>query len=265
MNPQYDLALQDIREGVTNWPMWGRQGWSDVRARYRRTALGPFWATLSLGIFMVSFSVVYANLFNMNIREYLPFVSAGMLSWTLISGIVTEGATTFIGAEALIKSMRFHYSILACATVWRNLIIFFHNIVIYIGVMVFCGVPVTWTTLLVIPGLLIITVNGVWIATLLGMIGARYRDMQQLIVSILQILMFVTPIFWSPSQIKGRAATLLVDFNPLLHYIDIVRNPLLGLPTSFRTWAMVLLATVLGWGVTLFLFSRFRRRVAYWL
>ncbi len=265
MKPEYDLAFTDIREGVTQWRMWGRQGWSDVRARYRRTSFGPFWATLSLGIFMVSFSIVWAKLWKMNVSDYLPFVAAGMLTWTLISAIMAEGVVTFISFEALIKAMRFPYTVLSCAVVWRNLILFLHNSVVYIGVMVFCGIPVTWASLQVIPGLLFICLNGVWVVTLLGMIGARYRDMQQLVISILQILMFVTPVFWSPSQISGRAATILVDLNPLVHYIEIVRKPLLGTPASALNWKMVFLGTIIGWCLTLFIYSRFRRRVAYWL
>jgi len=265
MTPQYDLAFRDIRDGLTRWRMWGRQGWSDVRARYRRTSFGPFWATLSLGIFMVSFSLVWAQLFKMNVREYLPFVAAGMLSWTLISGIITEGVMTFIAAEGLIKSMRFPFAVLSCAVVWRNLILFLHNIVVYIGVMVFCGIPITWATFQVIPGLIVICANGVWVATLLGMIGARYRDMQQLIVSILQILMFITPVFWSPSQISGRASAILVDLNPLVHYIEIIRQPLLGKSASLLDWQFVLACTVIGWFLTLFMYSRFRHRIAYWL
>ena len=119
MTPQYDLAFRDLREGIADWQMWGRQGWSDVRARYRRTAFGPFWATVSLGIFMVTFSFVWAQLWKMNVRDYLPFVAAGMLTWTLLSGIITEGVMTFISAESLIKSMRFPFTVLSCAEIGR--------------------------------------------------------------------------------------------------------------------------------------------------
>ncbi len=265
MTPQYNLALRDIRQGLSKWEMWGRQGWSDVRARYRRTAFGPFWATLSLGIFMITFSLVWAQLWKMNIRDYLPFVAAGMLSWTLISGIITEGVMTFIAAELLIKSMRFPFTVLSCAVVWKNLILFVHNILVYIAIVAFCGIPLTGYSLLLIPGLILIGVNGVWVATLLGMVGARYRDMQQLIISFLQILMFVTPIFWSPEQISGRASALLVDLNPLVHYIEVIRKPLLGTAPSALNWQVVIFGTVAGWLFTLFVFSRFRRRVAYWL
>jgi ABC-type polysaccharide/polyol phosphate export permease len=165
----------------------------------------------------------------------------------------------------LIKSLRFPYAVLSCAVVWRNLILFFHNIVVYIGIMVFCGIPLTLSTLVIFPALLLVSINGIWVATLLGMIGARYRDMQQLIISILQILMFVTPIFWTPTQLKGRTALVLVDYNPLLHYIEIMRSPLLGKPTTLANWGMVLGGTVIGWLFTLFVYSRFRRRVPYWL
>lgn len=265
MTPRYNQALNDFYLGITRWRMWGRLGWSDVRARYRRTAFGPFWATLSLGIFMVSFSVVWSQLWKMDLREYLPFVSAGMMSWALISAIITEGTMVFISAEALIKAMGFPYSMLSCGIVWRNLIIFLHNMVAYLGVMVFCGVPVTWHSLLIFPGLLFICLNGIWVATLLGLVGARYRDMQQLVISFLQILMFVTPIFWSPTQISGRASVILVDLNPLVHFVEIIRNPLMGKPTTLLNWEMVALYTIIGWCVTLFVFSRFRHRVSYWL
>jgi ABC-type polysaccharide/polyol phosphate export permease len=265
MAPQYDRALRDIRLGVANWRMWGRQGWSDVRARYRRTTFGPFWATVSLGIFMVSFSIVWSQLWNMNVREYLPFVAAGMLGWTLVSAIIVDGTTAFTSAEPLIKSLQFPLTVLTCAVVWRNVILFFHNLLVFVGIAIFCGIPLTWGTLLLVPALILIAINGVWVATLLGMVGARYRDMQQLITSILQIALFLTPIFWSPDQLKGRVATILVDYNPLLYYIQIIRGPLLGKAPAAYDWFMVLLATVAGWLLTLAIYARFRRRVAYWL
>ena len=123
--------------------------------------------------------------------------------------------------------------------------------------MLFCGIPFTWASFQIIPGLALICLNGIWIATLLGMVGARYRDMQQLIISFLQILMFVTPIFWSPSQLSGRASALLVDLNPLAHYIEIVRAPLLGTSASFLNWEVVILGTLVGWALTLFVYGRF--------
>jgi lipopolysaccharide transport system permease protein len=118
--------------------------------------------------------------------------------------------------------------------------------------------------LLAIPGLVVVSLNGAWIAMVLGLLCARFRDIQQVVASFLQVSMFVTPILWSPAQLSGRSR-VLVDYNMLYHYVEIVRDPLLGKPPSSWSWFMVGLSTVLGWALALYMFSRFRRRIAYWL
>ncbi len=264
--PQYDRAYRDIVGGISGWQMWSRVGWADVRARYRRTTFGPFWASISLGIMMVSMGLVWSFLWKMSVQDFLPFLSAGLLSWALVSTIITDGTMVFISQKGLLETLHFPLIMLTCAVVWRNLLLFFHNVLIYLLIMIIFKVPVTWATLLVIPGLVIICVNGIWVATLLGMVGARYRDVQQLIISLLQIVMFLTPIFWNPDQIaSGRARLLLVDFNPMFHYVNILRNPLLGKFPSAMDWAMVFALTLVGWLFTFAVYARFRRRITYWL
>jgi lipopolysaccharide transport system permease protein len=76
--------------------------------------------------------------------------------------------------------------------------------------------------------------------------------------------MFVTPIFWAPEQLGARFSQY-VDFNPLYHYVDIIRSPLLGRAPAMLSWEMVVAGTLVGWALTLFVYSRFRRRLPYWL
>jgi ABC-type polysaccharide/polyol phosphate export permease len=264
MTPHYAEALADITHGVSLVEMWGRMGWADVKRRYRRTAIGPFWQSLSLLIFVLAMSVVWASLFHMDVKEYLPYLNSGMMVWWLISAFITEGSLVFVSAEALIKQLKISYMMLICAMVWRNLIAFAHNLLIYIPVYFYAGLPINRYLLLAIPGLVVLCINGVWIALVLGMLVARYRDVQQIVASFLQIALFITPIFWSPAQLTGPK-TLLVKLNMLYHYVEIVRDPLLGKPPSAESWAMVALATICGWSLALFLFARFRRRIAYWV
>lgn len=77
MTPRYDDALADILTGAGNWQMWSRMGWQEVRRRYRRTAIGPFWTTLSLGVFILSLGFLYAHLWQQNPKEFLPFLAPG--------------------------------------------------------------------------------------------------------------------------------------------------------------------------------------------
>ena len=55
------------------------------------------------------------------------------------------------------------------------------------------------------------------------------------------------------------------DWNPLFHFLEIVRRPLLGQGTAPESWAVVLLVTAAGFAVALPFFSRYRARIAYWV
>jgi ABC-type polysaccharide/polyol phosphate export permease len=264
MTPYYGEAIADFAEGLRLVDLWGRMGWAETKRRYRRTVIGPFWSSLSLAIFVGTMGIVWSTIFKINPKEYLPYLTSGMLVWLLLSSFITEGCAVFVAAESLIKQLRIDYSILLFALVWRNLIAFGHNLVVYVPVALYCGVPFNANLLMIIPGLVFLCLNGIWIALVLGMLCARLRDVQQVVGSLLQIAIFVTPIFWSPAQL-GRARIALVDANLLYHYVEIVRDPLLGQPPAAESWLVVGLATVAGWGLALFLFGRFRRRIAYWL
>jgi ABC-type polysaccharide/polyol phosphate export permease len=162
--------------------------------------------------------------------------------------------------------MRFNYSILAYALVWRNFIVFAHNLLVFVAIaLAFAPHVFTPTTLLVLPGLMIVLVNSMWISIVLGMLCLRFRDVQQLISSLIQISMFVTPIFWPPESLQGGAARIVfIDLNPLYHLIDIVRSPLLGRAPAAESYIAMAVLTVAGWWMTYLLFSYFRKRIAYW-
>ena len=260
----YRVACVDIIAGIRAANIWGRLGWRETKRRYRRTAFGPFWTTASLAIFVAALGFVWSNLWNKNPATYLPFLTAGMVCWVFFTTICTEGCAAFCGYEKLIKQLRISYTMLACAVVWRNAIVFLHNLIIFALVCIYFGVSVTWSTLLVIPGFVLLSLNAAWIVIVLGTVCARYRDLQQLVASLLQISLFLTPIFWSPDQLTGRMR-VLAQFNPLYHMIAIVREPLLGQTPAPLHWFVGVLIAVVGWTLTLQVLTKFRHRIVYWL
>jgi ABC-type polysaccharide/polyol phosphate export permease len=258
-------AGQDLVGGLLRTELWGRLGWLDVKRRYRRTLLGPFWTSMSLALYVVSVGIVGAGLWHQNIQEYLPFLVSGMIAWLLVSSIINESCSLLVSGHALFRNVKFEYSILAYALVWRNFIIFFHNLVVYV---IIAGVLkpelIGFTALLAIPGVILVAVNGVWIALLCGMFCLRYRDVTQLVSSIIQISMLITPIFWPPDSLAGSHRLIFVETNPLYHMIDIVRGPLLGKVPGIISYVVVLLITAGGWTITYRVFAHFRKRIAYW-
>lgn len=244
--------------------IWGRLGWREAKRRYRRTVFGPFWTTIGLALFVTTLGIVWANLWHRDPKIYLPYLTSGMICWVCFSTICTDACVTFVSAEKLLRQLRISYTLLACANVWRNAIYFFHNLSIYVLVCLYAGVGITWGTLLVIPGFALFLLNLIWITMLLGALCARYRDIQQLVSTLMQIALFLTPIFWSPDQLTGRTM-ILAKLNPVYHLIAIVREPLLGKVPGQSHWLFVIFITIVGWTLTLQMLTRFRPRIVYWI
>jgi ABC-type polysaccharide/polyol phosphate export permease len=179
--------------------------------------------------------------------------------------MISESCSLFLAGQNLYRQMQFDYSTLAYALVWRNLVAFLHNLVVYAAaVLIFSPHLVQPVIFLAIPGLFLVLLNGVWLALLLGIFCLRFRDLQQLVTNIVQIAIFVTPIFWPPDALKGMNRIVFVTLNPLYHIIEVVRAPLVGQLPSLTTYVGVVLIAIVGWTTTYFVFRYFRKRIAYW-
>ena len=256
-------AWADIVAGTAQWRLWGRLGWNDILQRYRRSVIGPFWLTASMAIMVIALGVLYAELFNQPIDDFLPYFCVGLLVWTLIASYLTEGGILFTGSESYIKQISLPFSVYVYRASWAKLIIFAHNFLIYFGVLLYFRIWPGAVALLAIPGFIIVVLNGTLASLTIGIVSARFRDIPQLIASIVQILFFMTPIFWKPESLRGHA--YVTDFNPFFHLLEVVRAPLLGHIPTTANYIAVLLLTLINIAVASAFFSRYRARIAYWV
>lgn len=260
---QLGRAVRDLKDGLADWRLWGFLGWHDIRQRYRRSTLGPLWLTLSMVVTVISIGLIWGTLFGLDAKEFVPYLCVGMVVWNLIVGIVTEGCQAFIGAGGYITQTNRPVSTYAFWVIWRNLLISFHTSLVYIGIVPVLGIWPNQHTLMALPGLLLLVLAITWPAFLFGIIAARFRDIPQIVQSILTVAFFVTPVIWKAEQLGPRA--YIAQWNPLTHIMDLVRAPLLGQPLTPLAWEMAGATALVGWLVTFALFVRYRGRIAYWL
>ena len=194
-------ATLDIKAGWIKRELWMSMGWQEIRQRYRRSRIGPFWLTISMGIMVIALGALYGVILKVEMTEYLPYLSAGFVIWGFISGIIQDGVGAFIRGEGLIKQLPAPYSIHVYRSAWVNLIILAHNIVIFFIVSIWFGKYPSMATLLAVPAIFLVLLNGVWFGILFGLLSARFRDIPQIIASLLQLMFFITPIFWTPEMI----------------------------------------------------------------
>ena len=262
MRGAFDV-LADWKAGLANYSFWWRFGVLDIKLRYRRTLLGPFWVTLSFGVSAVALSLVYSLLFKVAMDSYFAYLIVGLAVWSLMSTLIIEGCTTFVRHSQLIQQQPLPILVHPLRSVVGNFLVFVHNLVVVVIALAILGVGVSWPMLLAIPAIAVILINGVWVALLLGMLCARFRDLPQLVTVLVNIAFLVTPVFWYRQMLGGRAH--FVDLNPLYAFLEFVRSPLLGQVPPLMSVQIVLVTTVGGWLLTFLVAVRLQPRLTYWL
>ncbi len=132
--------LTDLRASIASWRLWTLLGWLEVRQRYARSRVGPFWLTISMGVMIASIGVVYGTLFGQKMTDYLPFLSISLVMWTFFSQTVIEGSTAYINSATYIRQASTPKLIYMLQVVWRNLVILAHNFVIIVLLLAVFGV-----------------------------------------------------------------------------------------------------------------------------
>lgn len=260
------LAAADIDETLRLWPLVWTLSLFDIKLRYRGSLLGPFWLTLSTAIMVGAIGFLYSRLFHQHIGDYLPFLTVSLILWNFISTITAESSICFTQSEGLIRSMRMPHSLHAARVVMRNVMVLAHNLVVIVAVFAIFHTTPSLASFSLLPACLVWFADAFAVSLLLGVFGARFRDIPPIIGSVMQIAFYVTPIMWSPAMLAHRGLTFaLIKLNPFFSLLEIMRGPLLGQPLAPHVWFMALNYSAALIVLTGLVFVRARPRIPYWI
>jgi ABC-type polysaccharide/polyol phosphate export permease len=259
-----EAGLRDIIEGIQNWRIWHLMGSAELRRRYDRSRLGQFWLTVSTGILIGSLSLVWSVLWRKPVSEMMPYFAASMVIWTMITGTLGDSTTAFSSRARFFLNERMSFATAIDALLYRNVLIFMHNAVIVVLVFILFQRPIGFRALLAIPGFCLAVLTGVWLSYVVAILCTRYRDLAQVVTSLVQIGFLVTPVLWKANFVPEPYREL-VTLNPFAVYLSIIRDPLLGEPVPLEHWALAIAFTVGGFFLSLPFIGRYHRRLVYWL
>ncbi|WP_052127469.1 ABC transporter permease [Enterobacter cancerogenus] len=264
-NKMKSVGWDDFTSALRNFHVVKVMGGQDIRMRYKRSKMGPFWITISMAVMITTMGLVFGNLFKTNVKEFLPYLTLGLITWTFIQSCISEGCDALISSEGIIKQLPVPLHVHVMRVIWKNFLIFLHNIVIFPLVLLAVQKSVSWTVILAVPGFLLLLLNLTWVLMILSMICARFRDMTQIVLSIMQVIFYLTPIIWMPKLLSHSSAAVLLNFNPLYHLIDLVRSPLLGEVPMTSSYIIAAVMAVVGLSLSIAMTSKYKYRVPYWV
>jgi lipopolysaccharide transport system permease protein len=210
----------------------------DLRTRYRGSVLGLGWSLLHPIAMTIILCTVFGQLFGAEVSTFAPFLMAGLTFWAFISAVTVQGCHSFFAGEAYIRQYPAPMAIYPLRTALASS---FHYFIALLMVVVLGGVLHGYDgvgpVLSLLPTFLMLMVVGWSLATLLGLANVRFRDTNHLCEIILQILFYATPIIYYPELLEKKNVGWVIDCNPIVPYLRLLRDPLVyGHTPSFTTY-----------------------------
>lgn len=260
----YQKAWSDIKRAFIDHALWRTLAWYDIRARYRRSALGPFWITISMAVTIAAMGPLYGSLFNFDPSDFVPHLALGLIFWALLSSCVNDSASTFSDAAHYMKQTFIPAPIFVLRIMYRQILVLGHNLIIYPIVALILWNSFNENIFWFFPALALVFANLVSISMLISILCARFRDMAPILNSIMSLLFFITPIIWRVEQLpEGRQ--YLLSWNFFAIYLDLLRKPFLGQVPNWNEWSFAIVSSIILGIAAFLIYAKTRHRITYWL
>lgn len=249
---------------------WALATWFNLLLRYRRTFIGPLWMVARPVTFILFLGALFVGLSNFSSSVFIPHMTIGFICWTLIGGYLGRSDAVFNRNKAyLLDNNRKHTDIVILDNA-ELVLHFLHQCIVVVAVVIFYGTIKSPYAFMALPGLFIVIVTGALLTIILGILGARFKDVGQIIASINGVAFLATPIIWMPDLDtvpvgKRNILSAYLDYNPFYHYLELIRAPLMGNVITPYTWTFVGVGTTLCAIFAAILYKRFRHLIVFWV
>ena len=231
-----------------------------------KTLLGPVWLLVGPALFISVLGALFSEVSGISPAIFVPHLTIGLVTWTLISGFVTGSTTVFQRNRPQILQNGLQISDMVMIEVCTTVLQFLHQVIIIVAVFVIFGIAIGFSALISLFGLMLLIGNGIWLTIVFGLIGARYRDLYEVVQAIMRIAFLATPIIWLPGEGgRGGVMSIFLTFNPFYHFLELIRAPLLGNPISSLSWLVVISLTLFGFCLAHAMYNRYAKKVPLWV
>lgn len=202
--------------------VWGHLGWRDLRSRYVRTIIGPWWSSANLLTIVIGSSLAVGLLSESTALSQAPRIAISLSIWTLISASLVEAVEVFESEKSLLLNLQFSEGSLVVRVIWRNLLIYTHNLTVVLFILIISSSSISLRLLVLVPISLLVCAVLLLPAYLFAKSIFKLRDLKVIFPSLVQLLFFLTPILWTPPS--SGPMKLLAEINPVAWVLEFTRQ-----------------------------------------
>lgn len=200
-----------------------------LKNKFRRSKLGILWTFINPLCLTAIMSVVFSAAFHYNYNDYLPYVLSGILFWDLFSSSFIAGGNTFIGYDSFIRQCNLPLTLYTLANSLLFTTSFLISLIALAIITVFISPLNVLFGMISLPFTIILFAFFSWGATTISAyIGVQYRDYPMAAQLLLQVVWYVSPVFFDESMFKGNHLIFeWFSINPVTHMLNLLREPFL--------------------------------------
>lgn len=262
---RFRAAYDDVTDGLGLWSMWIPLTFAEIFGQFRRFALGVAWIPLGMVLVAYVLGLVYSQMLGRDYWDYSLYLLAGFTFWQFIQTSVLNGFGLFSKQANMINNVSLPFSYYIFKFVFESFVNLMIVLPFVFVVAAFNGKLVSFEVLMIFPAIIVYILTGIGVAFFMSILSVRVRDLESPLSSFMRVMFLVTPIIWQVDQMQGSMRMLIATYNPFYHILEIARAPMLGEMATATNWYVSL--GVMGAFILLsiFMFSRARHRIHYWL
>jgi lipopolysaccharide transport system permease protein len=210
----------------------------DISAQYRQSLLGILWAFFP-PIATALIFIVLNNRKIINIGDtvipYPAFAMFGTVLWQVFVESLNAPLKVVTRSKQMLSKINFHREALILSAFEQTLFSLGIKLLILIVVFILFQIPVTWSTLLCLPAIMVLILLGLTFGLLLTPLGILYTDITQGLTIITGLWFFITPVVYPPpTSFPFSPLTILNPVSPILTGArDIACKGVLNNPVPF--------------------------------
>jgi lipopolysaccharide transport system permease protein len=235
------LNFHEIKEYKDLLLIWMRR---DILAVYSQTILGPVWFIVQPVLTTITFLIVFSRLAKLSLADTPPvlFYLSGIILWNYFSDCITKTSSFFKDTSAIFSKVYFPKLIIPLSIVLTNLLKFSIQMVLFLLAYIYfltTGKPIHPNSLLFLLPLLILLIAALGLGTglIVSSITVRYKDMAHLISFGIQLMMFMSPVFFPLSGMQEGLYKNIILANPMTGIIETFRYGFHG--HGFFSWPLL--------------------------
>jgi len=215
----------------------------DIKTKYRRSILGVLWTLLNPLLMMLVLSVVFSHIFKFQVENYPLYILSGQVVFNFFSESTSSAMSSIINNAPLIKKVYIPKYLFTLSRVASSVVNVMASFCALIVVMVFSGIELNFTVLLLVVPMGILIIFSTGIGLLLATVAVKFRDIIHLYGVLITALTYLTPVIY-PISILPAKIRFFVELNPLTGILNMFRNLMIynTLPTVGQLLTSVTIA-----------------------